>query len=42
MAESGFDPYAGSSAGAQGIAQTIPELFGPIPILHGDREDSHA
>jgi len=24
MAESGFDPYAGSSAGAQGIAQFMP------------------
>lgn len=35
MAESGFDPNAGSPAGAQGIAQAIPELFGPIPILHG-------
>jgi hypothetical protein len=37
MAESGFDPDAGSPAGAQGIAQAIPQfrpMFGPIPISH--------
>jgi hypothetical protein len=35
MAESNFSPFAESPAGAQGLAQFMPELFGPIPILHG-------
>jgi D-alanyl-D-alanine carboxypeptidase/Transglycosylase SLT domain len=30
MAESGFDPDAGSPAGAQGIAQAIPEFRGTV------------
>jgi hypothetical protein len=30
MAESGFDPNAGSPAGAQGIAQAIPEFRGAV------------
>ncbi len=34
MAESGFDPYAGSSAGAQGIAQFIP----PTAAAYGLRD----